>query len=523
MRSVLFSRPRLIGLVTVLAAAFALPLIAQAEGREALSQKEFKKRRSALRTAAGRYITHRARFPSRCPACKGAGKRRVKKHRGYKIYDCSQCVGKGAWIAPKDYQAVYYDMRTPAYQTMPDIKKTLEAQYKLARTGQPWPLIIKRYRLGEWEMIDATHGIVSFRYNADRVPTPTRWIYALDLKGRKSRWFLYDARSDGEWPEGPAGATPGGAPLPRTGTESLAQAQAQTLRGVVAQARITFRVTESSESGSALELTLRPGTDGAGRVPADRVRIDAVRLARAALSGKAPWDRVQAIWHDLWRDAYGRNVLRPRWTSGISRAKHDQSAWESMSLLEQAKTVSLVELTYPGWEPVEPGETAPAKPEPVRPTPVEPTPTEPNPQEPVPEEPTREPPVQPTPVAPRPPTPAPSTAPDTLELPALTPKAERVAKKGLAEIRELLEAATAAFNEGQKARTDGSHDLWQEKLSQAGTHLGEIDDVWYEDIVPGMPGRDEAEKDAVANEHYGEIWDDVSKLRSIVRKVSAIR
>ena len=72
------------------------------------------------------------------------------------------------------------------------------------------------------------------------------------------------------------------------------------------------------------------------------------------------------------------------------------------------------------------------------------------------------------------------------------------------------------FTEGNQS---GAHDLWQEKLAEARTLLGEVQDVWYGEIVPKMPGRDEGEKDAVANEHFGEIWDEVDKLESMVRKM----
>ena len=483
---------------------------------ESITQSEYRKRRSSLRTAAGRYITHRKRFPSTCPVCKGSGKWRTRQGRRIVLVDCKQCAGKGRWVSKKDYREVYYDLRTPAFRAIPGIKEELGKQYDLARQGRPWPTTIKRYRLHEWELIDATHGISWFKLNASRAATPVRWIYASSEGGGKPRWYLWSARSDGAWPTGRR--SPLGVPTPQP--DAMPPDHGRVLRAALARSRVTFRLTDSGMAGKTLLITLEPGPDPTKRIPEARVGIDAVRLGRALLDGAQPWTRVQAVWRDHFRDEWGRIALRPRWISALDKAKHDGAAWDTLGLDAQVALVALSEVSHVGWEPVEAIEKKPA-PAATEPGPATPTPT----PTPAPDGPT---PGTSEPAAPKPATPPPgptppATAPVDEELPALTKKAEREAAKGLEEIRRLLQAATDAFNAGQQAHREGAHDLWQEKLAEASTHLSAIQAVWYEDIVPAMPGSDEMVQDAVANEHFGDIWSDVDKLSSMVRKLAAMK
>lgn len=135
-------------------------------------------------------------------------------------------------------------------------------------------------------------------------------------------------------------------------------------------------------------------------------------------------------------------------------------------------------------------------------------------------------PAEPTPRVPTPsvaPEPPPESDPASFELPKLTTKAKTKAKKGLARMTALFELAKTSHNEGVMAHRGGSHGLWQEKLAEARTHMSEIEEAWLEDVVEHMPGADEGERDAVANEHFGEIWDTVYKLKAMVRKMSASR
>jgi hypothetical protein len=86
---------------------------------------------------------------------------------------------------------------------------------------------------------------------------------------------------------------------------------------------------------------------------------------------------------------------------------------------------------------------------------------------------------------------------------------------------ELYAAAKAFYEEAETARKEGAHDLFQEKLEEARTLLGEIEDVWQSKVVAAMPGRDDGEREELANEHFGDVWDDIYKLKGIVRKISA--
>ena len=186
-------------------------------------------RRSELRSAAGKWITHRQRFPSPCPVCKGTGADpRVRGARA-----CPTCKAKGAWISPPDYRAVYYDMRTEAFKRLPGIQDALEAQYKEANQGLPWPTRIGRYRISEWELVDETHGIVWFLYGAARSPTATHWIWSTQAKA-KGEWCSYDSRSDGTWPV-EAGE-------PAQEWEPVPASQLPTLRAAVANAETTFTI-----------------------------------------------------------------------------------------------------------------------------------------------------------------------------------------------------------------------------------------------------------------------------------------
>jgi hypothetical protein len=90
-------------------------------------------------------------------------------------------------------------------------------------------------------------------------------------------------------------------------------------------------------------------------------------------------------------------------------------------------------------------------------------------------------------------------------------------------MKELLQTARAAHDEGVTAHREGAHDMWQEKLAEARSHLAEIERVWSEEVVASMPGRDEAERDEVANEHFGDVWNEVYELKAVVRKTSTLR
>ena len=109
------------------------------------------------------------------------------------------------------------------------------------------------------------------------------------------------------------------------------------------------------------------------------------------------------------------------------------------------------------------------------------------------------------------------------ELPEPSASQLKKGRKGIVHMQAIFAEAVKAYDEGVLARREGAHDIYQEKLAEARSHKGEMDDVWVEEVVSAMPGRDENDREAVANEHFGEIWDDVDKLNSMVRKMSVMK
>ena len=274
-------------------------------------------------------------------------------------------------------------------------------------------------------------------------------------------------------------------------------------------------------------MRLKPWADTTKRSLLERVGDDAVRLTRSLFQRVASVDRVETEWHTPWQDAYGRVHVRATWLAGMTRGEHDQALWNARAPDERAALLDWRDVDHPGWQNLGDVQSAPEDPEPApSPPPVKPTPTpDPAPTpEPAPAPaPTPAPAPPPTPPAPTPTPPPVPEEPESWELPKLTRKAKRKGEKGIAAMNALFDKAVIANNEGLAARHGGAHELWQEKLSEARTYLAEIEEVWLTDVVAHMPGRDEGEKDAVANEHFGEIWDTVDKLKSMVRKMSAVK
>lgn len=491
------------------------------EGVGPLGEKERVTRRAKLRSAAGRWITHRKRFPSRCPLCQGSGKTVARKGRRLVRVTCHQCDGQGAWLSKKDYRAAYYDMRSPDFQALPGIRDALGEQYRLASQGQPWPTKIDRYRIRSWELVDDTHGIVWFLLNASKSPVSSFWIWIPKegaTRASQGAWCLYDNRADGAWPAEPEEEAPA-APRRDDGTtwEPAGPDSARTLRTAVGAARITFRAFEFLDRGTTLRIRLKPWADPAGRLPLDRIGPDATRLLPAVLAADPRWNRVESEWRVPWHNVTGRTLLKPAWIASLSRGALEASDWDARTLEGRIQMLEWQRVEHVGWR-LEAAAPAPAPAPPPTPEPEEPAP--PAPEEPAPPAP---PPVLPPPATPPAPPQPPPAEPEGLELPEPSAKALRDAREGVAHMREVFRRAVAAHDEGLLARKNGAYDLWQEKLSEARAHLDEVEDIWMSEVAGALPGRDEAERDAVANEHFGEIWDEIDRLKAMVRKMSAMR
>ena len=545
-------RPLIAGMLSLLFVCASVS-VASAKGADdtdgamGLRRKEYRKRRSSLRTAAGRWITSRKAFPSRCPLCKGSGFRLKKRGRRILRVKCHQCEGKGKWISRKHYRAVYYEMRTPAFRAIPDIQDQLTTQYNQVRRGSPWPQQISRYRFRSWELVDATHGIVWVLFDAARVPQATRWIWAQREGSKEWGWFLWSARVDGAWP------TPGSAVQEeRDGWTPLSAPEWSRLRKTVVEAQLTSRVVQSWKQGATLRVRLEPrGISDPPPFPF-RVERDAGRLFHSLFRVHPDCKAIHTEWMVPWVDGLEREKQQVRWIATLDRSAFDPQRWARVKRKQWATFLTWTNVDHEGWTPKMPGtklaaplpgSTPPAEsqPTPTNPPPAKPLPTDPTPSKPTPNDSPTSPPGEPPPAMPLPPKPLPTKPPPakptppepaepdemddelTAELPPLTSKAKTAAAKILAKIELEYKAAAKEFNEGNVARRAGAHDVWQEKLDKAHMHLASIEDLWSEELVPAMPGKSELVREAVAEEHFSDFWDKVYEMKAMLRKLTSVR
>jgi hypothetical protein len=475
---------------------------AAAEESAALDAKQRLYRRTELRSAAGRWITHRLRFPSRCPVCQGAGAIPWSDRGRPVSRECQQCRSKGIWISPPDYRAVYYDMRSPAFQALPDIQRTLEAQYKEASQGRPWPTRIQRYKIRDWELVDATHGLVWFQFDGARSATASRWIWIPDEKvAGRGRWGLHDERADGPWPAPRSRQAGAAAPAPTPEAWGTVPAEdLPRLRAAVAGSTTSFWASEIAAVEGTLRVSLEPRHADDAVDLHGRVAGDALALTPLLLDAASRWARIETEWHTWWRDADGIVRLKPSWTVVLERGAFQARPWADLDTNQRMGALRWRRWQHDGWTPWTAKPAPPPVPSPTpEPAPApEPAPEVPPTPEPAPPEAKREPP------------------------PALQASGRKRAEAGVAKMKDLLAKARAAHDDGVLARRSGSHELWQEKLNEARALLGEIEDVWTEDVLSAMPGRDDAEREELANEHFGSIWDEVYELKSVVRKTSQL-
>jgi hypothetical protein len=483
---------------------------ARAEERGAtLDAKGRVLRRSALQITAMKWAQHRIRFPSRCPVCQGTGA------LGGRV--CRQCKGRKAWISPPDYRAAYYEMRTQAFRQLPGIQDLLETQYKAGNQGKPWPTRYKRYQVKEVELVDETHGIAWVHYDGSMFGTATYWVWSTDAK-EKGEWCLHDNRSDGEWP------IPGGAPQGEYGWEVLPSGELSALRSAAAGATRAFRAVEFLARGDCLRVSLEPHGAQKDVDAADLIAADALALFGPLFQAASPARaRIETEWRTAWQNADGLERWRTTWTVSLDRATFEGRGWSSLAPAEQMGLSLWTPSQHPGWRRVVPKAALPAPP-PLEPEPVPPTAPETPPAPAGGDEPAAPPPEPPAPapVAPPPPPPAPPpSAPPRGPPPALTPKARKDGEAGKAKMLELYATAKGLYTEAMTAQQEGAHDLFQEKLEEVRTLLGEIEEVWQSKVVAAMPGRDDAEREELADENFGDVWNDIYALKGIVRKISS--
>ena len=500
---------RRIGLLAaLLTLACALP--ASAEPRpEEIDAKERGRRERRLGIIALRYMTARKRYPSRCPRCQGSGKWRTRRGQRFFLTECKQCAGNGAWVSDKHYRIVHYDMRTPAFRKLPGIKDLLDNEYRAARAGKPWPRRIARIRIKDVELIDATHAVAWVGIDADKVPTETRWIWIVPEGKKKGDWFAYDARSDGRWPgEDARGQYE---TMPTGGWDALAPDEHRAVRQAVAEARLVFRSIEYRKRGGCLLVRLVPRDAYRGARALAYVGGDAVKLTRSIFGRITDWREVETEWLTEWTDPWDRVATKPAWWAALSRAQYTSTRWQELEPQAAIDVLRWRKMEHPNWTPVSEGEEEEEERQeqgqdqdqdreggqgtgkgPERRAP--PPPVEPEPE------------IDPN-----------------FEIPELSNSQRKAGDKALAKIQTLFERAKKVNQEGAQARQEGAHALWQEKLAEVRSILGEIEDVWNEEIVPAMPGGDDMERDLVANHYFGDVWGDLDRLKAMVRKVSSAR
>lgn len=498
------------GLVLLVLVALAVPLGAEPDDR-AIDAKERGRRERRLGIIALRFMTARKRFPSRCPRCEGSGKWLTKRGRKRVYVQCKQCAGNGAWVSDKHYKIVHFDMRTPAFQRLPGIQDLLDREYKAARAGKPWPRRMARIRIKRVELIDATHAIAWVGIDADKVPTETRWIWIVRQGKKKGEWFAYDVRSDGRWPGNDARQQI--ETLSSGDWDALTPDEHRSVREAVVSAGLTFRSIEYRKRGAALLVRLVPRKAYNGARALAYVGGDAVKLSHAVFRRVKGWQDVESEWLTDWEDPWGRVTTKPAWSALLTRSQFDATAWNDLQPQAQIDVLKWNQFEHDGWTPFDADSSEAAKESEPAPRQEHEPETEPEPRA----EPERKPP----PTVPRPPSePEPELDPN-FTIPKLTRKAQKTGDAAVAEIQTLFARANDVNKEGALARSEGAHSLWQEKLAQVRSILGEIEDLWTEKIVPAMPGRDDLERDLVANHYFGDIWGDLDRLKAAVRKVSS--
>ncbi len=489
--------------------AFACPMLAldtSAEESQRITSKERKQRLSKLRTVSNKWYFERKRFPIECPRCKGTGTETIVG-RGVRRIKCRQCDGRKLWIGNKSYRKVYYEMKSPAFQALPGIKDTLTKQFIAARRGRPWPSRFKRYRFKGTELVDDTHGIARWVLGHNKRPTESKWIWVPNEPGgKKGQWYLYDPRADGPWPERSL------APEPLPVWQDVSQDEHKVLRAAIGNARLTFTSFEYARQGGRILVRLSATEDADGRPPVERVGPDAIRLARWVLTADTQWQALRCEWHIPWKNMSGLIELKPAWISEITRERFEETNWHALDRRAQIERFQWQNIRHEGWAPclADPEPKPEPEPEPqpeARPEPEQRPEPEPRP------EPESQPFVAPPPIEPE----------SGGAVPELSRSQRKNAEQAIARMRALFQEATDLYNESVQAKQAGVLDLWQEKMAEARSRMGELTDVWNDEIVLKMPHNWDWDEDQVADHYFGEIWNDVNKLKAILRKTGHAR
>lgn len=326
-------------LVCFVLGAVALPASRAEEAP--CSERELKSRKAKLRPRASEWWRTRKRLVFVCPQCKGQGKVRAGRRR---IVDCPKCDGNRKVVDAKRYRKLYYDMRSPAFRKQEGIQDRLTREYESARTGSPFPESITKYHIDEVELVGERHGLVHVEENREEVARPQRWVWAEDEKGRCT-WCLWDEAADGPWAKEPTGT---GAAANEKPPLSAPPEIRQLVVEMLEASLTAFVPREVLLQGDTLVLRLlaRPGADA--EEGNDLIGSDGVALVRA-LFPLLEHPSIRADWYMNWRDDLGRTEIRPKWTSELTRERHDRVVWDNLSEIEQVRVLQWETYEHDGW------------------------------------------------------------------------------------------------------------------------------------------------------------------------------
>lgn len=171
----------------------------EAPSEEGISAEEAKQLTRALKARAKSWWSHRKRVATPCRECKGTGKVHFGGGRSGPLVACPKCRATGIYVDEEEFLTCEHEMRTPTFRLQEDVLAILAEELALARKGQPFPDVVKRYQIKEIELVDDAHGIVHVKKSGDSVARPQRWIRAREA-GEDPDWYLYDKTVDGPWP-----------------------------------------------------------------------------------------------------------------------------------------------------------------------------------------------------------------------------------------------------------------------------------------------------------------------------------
>ncbi len=292
--------------------------------------------RKEVEGVARRYANARASLRAVCGKCGGKGRYAEWTRGGQRIADCPVCDRKGWVIDRKDWRAVYYDLKSPAYRLWEGAQKAAEDAYRKALKASEPPATYASSKIAALALVDPSHAVTRLTFDG-RLEEVVRWVKV------EGKWWLWDAQTDGEWPAPPPVEEPTGDPLAPDELGRLSMAI-----GGIATRHHDLYEGRKVVAGLLLTLDLRPV--GAG------VALDGLALEDFRRLGKAIWVDPAAAWSSItWtlrarhRDRFGAVEQQPYLRARISREDFDRIRWENLSPEEAMALFTPQRMSREGW------------------------------------------------------------------------------------------------------------------------------------------------------------------------------